>query len=721
MAKAGPPPLIPADDWEKWVGRVDVYFPNESWKLSWDVVLLFAIVYSCVTVPFRLGMDKPAEGGWWIFETIVTFFFIADLLLAFRVSVLKGDELILDRTMIKQEYLAWWFYIDAASSIPVEVLELLTEWIWREEGGTENFALLKLLRALRLLRLLRVLKVFKIKIYLQLIEERLRFNMQYVHLVKMLAGILYLMHLFGCGWFALHLWIYEAGQEDGNGDVVTTWLTVYNYGSGVDADVWVQYLEAIYWALMTLTTVGYGDIFPTNNVERLYTLLVLLVGAIVFGFLLSTLGTLLSNVDPAAVNVEEKLKEVKEYLRWHEVPLDLSLAVNRYVEYYYTRRSAINEQAITGLLTPSLRRELLGHLLGKTVARIPVLSSAEFQYTTKDFQLKVYQILRPLLREAREEVVAKHARDENIYFLSRGVVSGLGDANITFCDLDTQGTCFGVQSLMFQPSSFFYVAKIRSEIFSVPRMELAEVMKNFSLEDREQMAEYVLDEHFKRCVARNVALQLTVASTSFQKRGEQAETIEEKEHRMAIRLQHSFFVRLLARLSVDTTSIESLVPAIFGKRVSWFKAKALAESALKAMGAREVGSQREDRCPGEVKPESLRSIDADRLADVVATKVEALLLVHDERIQRQILGLQTRLDNALRFQTEKETAAHGSLVVEASPGDGNTRHSYTLQAQISQVQATLESVLSAVARKTEHEDREDGRSRGSPARTRIML
>ena len=34
---------------------------------------------------------------------------------------------------------------------------------------------------------------------------------------------------------------------------------------------------------MTLTTVGYGDITPTNDAERLFALLSLLIGAVVFG------------------------------------------------------------------------------------------------------------------------------------------------------------------------------------------------------------------------------------------------------------------------------------------------------------------------------------------------------------------------------------------------------------------------------------------------------
>ena len=76
-----------------------------------------------------------------------------------------------------------------------------------------------------------------------------------------------------------------------------------------------RYVYSIYWALTTLTTVGYGDITPTNDLERAYTLGALLIGALLFGYLLSSVGSMIANLDSRSNMVETKLDRVQEVIR----------------------------------------------------------------------------------------------------------------------------------------------------------------------------------------------------------------------------------------------------------------------------------------------------------------------------------------------------------------------------------------------------------------------
>jgi voltage-gated potassium channel len=58
------------------------------------------------------------------------------------------------------------------------------------------------------------------------------------------------------------------------GYILIAALIVFN----VEPDSFANFFEAIYWACVSLTTVGYGDIYPVSTAGRLVTMLSSFVG-----------------------------------------------------------------------------------------------------------------------------------------------------------------------------------------------------------------------------------------------------------------------------------------------------------------------------------------------------------------------------------------------------------------------------------------------------------
>ena len=70
------------------------------------------------------------------------------------------------------------------------------------------------------------------------------------------------------------------------------WMLI-NPNSSLDPITY--YNTSLYWTVTTLTTVGYGDIFPLTERERLAGCFVLVIGVCIFGFIMGEFIEILMN------------------------------------------------------------------------------------------------------------------------------------------------------------------------------------------------------------------------------------------------------------------------------------------------------------------------------------------------------------------------------------------------------------------------------------------
>ena len=229
--------------------------------------------------------------------------FIADIMFIFRTGYViddgrdsssKDDAAIeFDRKRVAWHYGTSWFVLDVVSGIPFALIEII---LGEMSGGssdadTSSGKQLKSLKSLKLLRFLKLGRLLKLQKIMSSLDrdtlDRIEdfINNGRTQSVAICAKLLLLMtfscHIMGCFWVLVGRYSLEVGE--------VSWLESDINGPYVMKDttggkhVYSIYLAAFYYSLTTMTSIGYGEITPRNDSERLFAVFLEIIGAIIYG------------------------------------------------------------------------------------------------------------------------------------------------------------------------------------------------------------------------------------------------------------------------------------------------------------------------------------------------------------------------------------------------------------------------------------------------------
>ena len=238
------------------------------------------------------------------------------------------SELIFTIVFIFDFFLGWYlfqgtntaFFMKSYTIVDIlTIVPVLIAWGERSGGGTGFFMVF---RFLRILRLLNILKAFKeIYGFDELNRQILELSLTILSLVFIAAGLMEMLEnrvkqylFYNCQWStAATNWepsCYEnyPYSDDQNCDCVSaddeyTCESVYNRfdKDGQPSEVrcnQYNFFTCIYYVLVTITTVGYGDISPSHFMSKLAICFILLVTAVLIPVQFSRLSDLLSLKSP---------------------------------------------------------------------------------------------------------------------------------------------------------------------------------------------------------------------------------------------------------------------------------------------------------------------------------------------------------------------------------------------------------------------------------------
>jgi CRP-like cAMP-binding protein len=455
--------------------------PFSTYKLAWDTLNGMLLLFVVLTIPFEIAFfDEDVEVNY-AFEIFLAVIFAIDIVVSFRTAVIDktGHIVISDRTCWR-EYLRLWFWIDLLSVLP-----WTTEHALREVDD-KNSSLLPLTITIRMLKLSRVIKLVRT---LTRAENMVAVATRHTttRVLRLIFKVIFIAHLMTCGLLIVSkatTGLSSPARDGAPSSIIVTLPASYNK--------YEQYILFLYWAITTMTTVGYGDNPPENPAEVAYVALGVLIGASTFTYVVGTLSSLVDEFHRSSDTYRERIDHLKAYLKERMIPKPLSVRLRRYYQYYLMQRDDENEDVILSSLSDNLRSQLVLHLNRDVVSKISF-------FATQDDACVSYlmSILDPEFCTPGEFVFKEGQVGRHMYFLVKGVAEVLfhaGTSRETIVATLSEGSYFGEIAMLTRSKRAASIrAKTYISLFVLSRTGLDRISLHYP-----EMASNILLEFRKK-------------------------------------------------------------------------------------------------------------------------------------------------------------------------------------------------------------------------------
>ncbi|NXA77583.1 KCNH2 protein, partial [Thryothorus ludovicianus] len=377
-------------------------------KAVWDWLILLLVIYTAIFTPysaaFLLSDSEEAQRhhcGYScsplnVVDLIVDIMFIIDILINFRTTYVNSNEEVVSHpAKIAIHYFKGWFLIDMVAAIPFDLLIF-------GSGSEETTTLIGLLKTARLLRLVRVARK---------LDRYSEYGAAVLFLLMCTFALI--AHWLACIWYAIGNvegqrtgWLHALGQQIGkplNG----------SFGPSIKD----KYVTALYFTFSSLTSVGFGNVSPNTNSEKIFSICVMLIGSLMYASIFGNVSAIIQRLYSGTARYHTQMLRVKEFIRFHQIPNPLRQRLEEYFQHAWSYTNGIDMNAVLKGFPECLQADICLHL-----NRSLLQNCAPFRGATKGCLRALAMKFKTTHAPPGDTLV--HAGDvlTALYFISRGSI-----------------------------------------------------------------------------------------------------------------------------------------------------------------------------------------------------------------------------------------------------------------------------------------------------------
>eukprot|EP00747_Dinoflagellata_sp_TGD_P040148 gnl/TRDRNA2_/TRDRNA2_140694_c1_seq1.p1 gnl/TRDRNA2_/TRDRNA2_140694_c1~~gnl/TRDRNA2_/TRDRNA2_140694_c1_seq1.p1 ORF type:complete len:513 (+),score=94.17 gnl/TRDRNA2_/TRDRNA2_140694_c1_seq1:128-1540(+) len=180
----------------------------------------------------------------------------------------------------------------------------------------------------------------------------------------------------------------------------------------------VLYAASVYWAVMTITSIGYGDILPVTYFEYWLCSLLMMISSVIWAYMLGAACSIIMNMDPEQVEFEQRMDAFNRMAEQQKIPLAVRYRAREFIREERSHQKYCRSLEVANSLGSNIKGAIARHMASKYLHKIWYFKDA----STSLLQ-EVAHHMKPHFYERREQVELY----DNLCTVERGTVARRGE------------------------------------------------------------------------------------------------------------------------------------------------------------------------------------------------------------------------------------------------------------------------------------------------------
>ncbi|KAB2090075.1 hypothetical protein ES319_A03G101900v1 [Gossypium barbadense] len=295
-----------------------IIHPHNWWYVAWTHFILLWAIYSSFFTPLEFGFFRGLPENLFLLDIAGQLAFLFDIVVHFFLAYRHphSHHLVYDRRLIALRYLKSRFIVDFLGCLPWDA-------IYKVSGRKEP---VRYMLWIRLSRALRVTEFF------EKLEKDIRINYLFIRIVKLIVVEYYCTHAAGCIFYYLATTV--PPSKEGYTWIGSLQMGEYRYSNFREIDLWKRYVLSLYFSVVTMVTVGYGDIHAVNVREMIFVMIYVSFDMILGAYLLGNMAALIVKGSKTE-RFRDKMADLIKYMNRNNLDKQISKEIKGHLRLQY--------------------------------------------------------------------------------------------------------------------------------------------------------------------------------------------------------------------------------------------------------------------------------------------------------------------------------------------------------------------------------------------------